>query len=81
MVSRFVVIIIVKKFVSVVGFFKGVALADVSEQNGSKAIQEIEEQFGKSKAVFILTDVRSLASFEGFFHTVLLNKYFQAQLI
>lgn len=46
---------------------KGVALADVSEQNGSKAIKEIEEQFGKSKAVFILTDVRSLASFEGAF--------------
>lgn len=55
----------------------------MNDQNGSKAIQEIEEQFGRNKAVFILTDVRSLDSFEGSF-PIWFSKilfYFQLQLL
>ncbi|ERL86286.1 hypothetical protein D910_03695 [Dendroctonus ponderosae] len=44
---------------------KAVVLADISPELGSKALQQIEKEFGKNKAIFIKTDVTSYAQFEG----------------
>ncbi|KAH0998955.1 hypothetical protein HUJ05_008112 [Dendroctonus ponderosae] len=46
---------------------KAVVLADISPELGSKALQQIEKEFGKNKAIFIKTDVTSYAQFEAVF--------------
>lgn len=40
-------------------------LADINEELSGKALQEIEETFGKNKAIYVKTDVRSIEQFEG----------------
>nr|CAI5827588.1 unnamed protein product [Callosobruchus analis] len=46
---------------------KGVALADLNPELGTKALQEIEREFGPNKAIFIQTDVTDYNQFEDAF--------------
>ncbi|CAH1979429.1 unnamed protein product [Acanthoscelides obtectus] len=46
---------------------KGVVLADLSKEFGSKAVQEIEQEFGPNKAIFVQTDVTDYNQFENAF--------------
>ncbi|CAG9761038.1 unnamed protein product [Ceutorhynchus assimilis] len=52
---------------------KGVTLADVNAEVGQKAIEEIESEFGKGKAVFVVTDVTSSEQFEEAFKQTVAN--------
>lgn len=44
---------------------QGVTLADVNDTAGKTALEIIEKEFGKDKAIFIKTDVTNYAQFEG----------------
>ncbi|ERL85591.1 hypothetical protein D910_03010, partial [Dendroctonus ponderosae] len=50
---------------------KGVVLADINKKLAGKALQEIEETFGKNKAIYVETDVRSIEQFEEAFQKTL----------
>ncbi|XP_044255859.1 15-hydroxyprostaglandin dehydrogenase [NAD(+)]-like isoform X2 [Tribolium madens] len=43
---------------------RGVTIADINKELGEKALQEIKNEFGSNKAIFVLTDVTSMKSFE-----------------
>lgn len=44
---------------------QGVTIADVDNNSGGKAVKEIEDLFGKNKAIFVKTDVSLWQEFEG----------------
>ncbi|KAL1497787.1 hypothetical protein ABEB36_008685 [Hypothenemus hampei] len=46
---------------------KGVTLADIDEKIGLKAVQELESEFGKRKAIFVQTDVTNFEQFNDAF--------------
>ncbi|XP_074025936.1 15-hydroxyprostaglandin dehydrogenase [NAD(+)] isoform X2 [Leptinotarsa decemlineata] len=46
---------------------KGVTLADVNENFGKTALDEIEKEFGKERAIFVKTDVTVREDFENAF--------------
>ncbi|XP_066258332.1 15-hydroxyprostaglandin dehydrogenase [NAD(+)]-like [Euwallacea similis] len=46
---------------------KGVTLMDISEENGNKVMQELQEKYDKTKVLFIRGDVRNCEEFEKVF--------------
>lgn len=46
---------------------KGVTLADLNQEFGQNALQEIEREFGTNKAIFVKTDVTNIHEFEDAF--------------
>lgn len=51
---------------------QGVTIADVSEENGAKVVQEYEQKYSKERILFVKTDVTNCEEFE--------SKYFWFQL-
>nr|XP_023028802.1 15-hydroxyprostaglandin dehydrogenase [NAD(+)]-like [Leptinotarsa decemlineata] len=50
---------------------KGVTLTDINETNGKKALEEIETEFGKGKAIFIQCDVTKMEEIQIAFESTL----------
>lgn len=46
-------------------WFKGVTVADVNDDFGKKALEEIQKEFGPNKAIYVKTDVTNKEQFEG----------------
>lgn len=61
---RFTTYIIFKNRVNVI-YIKGAALVDVRSDLGQNAVQDIENEFGQNKAIFIKTDVTDYVEYEG----------------
>lgn len=46
-------------------YFQGVTLADINDSASQNALDEIENEFGPNKAIYIHVDVSNKAEFEG----------------
>lgn len=49
--------------------WQGITIADLDQKNGDKTVAEIEQKFGKGKAVFIKTDVTNAGQLEGIYNS------------
>lgn len=45
--------------------FKAITIADVSEEQGKKAVEDLEKDFGTDKIIFVKVDVCSKKQLEG----------------
>ncbi|XP_050515483.1 15-hydroxyprostaglandin dehydrogenase [NAD(+)]-like [Diabrotica virgifera virgifera] len=52
---------------------KGVTLADINERDGKKIAEELNQQFGKNKAIFVKTDVTDYSNYEDAFKKTVEN--------
>lgn len=46
-------------------YLQAVTLADINQETGAKALEEIESEFGPNRAIFVTCDVTNIEEFEG----------------